>query len=263
MNEELRTKIENYLGGNMSAAEADDFNRQIESDPDLRAEVMLSAEINFHLSEQLSDSEIPDNEYSRNLKTYFQSAEAKEVKAKLDKVREEYAREGVTTNRPKFYLFAAVLTFLIITTVGMFFFRGIDSSELYTAYYSEQDVPSVVTRGDVSALKEGAAAFQKKDYQTAMEFLDEYFEGNNDINPSVYIYSGVTRLELGKEMEAISEFDKLISSNSLDSSKGLWFKALAYLKMDDIAEAKKVLETITSSSSNFNYEKAKELLAKL
>jgi len=49
----------------------------------------------------------------------------------------------------------------------------------------------------------------------------------------------------------------------LDRSKGLWFKALVYLKMDDKKSAKHTLKKITENLSNFNYTKAEKLLAEL
>ena len=263
MNDELKLKIESYLGGSMSAEEAESFSREIEMDPNLKAEVQLSADINFHLAEKALGSDIPDNEYTRTLKSYFQSDEAKEIEVKLRQVQSDYKESQDSSKRPKLYLYAAILTILIITTIGVFFFGSDTNSQLYASYYSPKDVPSIVTRGDETALNLGAAAFQNKEYAEAMKVFENYLNSEANFNPSVYIYTGLSNLELGQHTEAISEFDKLINSNSIDSSKGLWFKALAYLKMDQTEDAKQVLEIITESSNNFNYNKARELLDEL
>ena len=264
MNDELRHKIEQYLSGTMTSEEADAFSGQIEADPDLYSEVQLSAEINFHLSENLSDTAIPDNDYTRRLKEFFRSAEAKQLEAKLRKVQQEYrADQAPKSKRPNFYRYAAILTILIGATFAIMLLQGPNSADLYASYYTTKDVPSVITRGDASTLKEAAAAFQNEEYQKALELFQDYYEEEDSINPSAYIYSGLVKLELGQGEEAISDFDSLINSTALDRSKGLWFKALAYLKMDKVKDAKKVLESITESESNFNYSKAVELLEEL
>jgi len=53
------------------------------------------------------------------------------------------------------------------------------------------------------------------------------------------------------------------NSRLLDRSKGLWFKALAYLKANDKEKAIETLELIIRRPENFRYQEAKELLKKL
>jgi tetratricopeptide (TPR) repeat protein len=70
-------------------------------------------------------------------------------------------------------------------------------------------------------------------------------------------------LELENYREAIQTFDKLRNSNTLDNHKAYWYTALVYLKQNNAENAKKVLQTLVQDTSNYNYEKAIELLKKL
>ena len=55
-------------------------------------------------------------------------------------------------------------------------------------------------------------------------------------------------------------FDKVLQSQTLDSHKAYWFKALSYLKQGDTAQAIATLETLVENKGNFNYDKAQKLL---
>jgi len=55
----------------------------------------------------------------------------------------------------------------------------------------------------------------------------------------------------------------LSKSNLMDASKGLWYKALVFLKIDDKIEAEKALNQIVENETNYNFNEAKALLKKL
>ena len=264
MNPDLEFKIESYLSGRMSEDDAEAFTRQIEADPELKAEVELYAQINHHLAENLSEGEVPDNEYTRSLRSFFQSEEAKQLEATLRKVQSEYKSDnpgGGSGPQRRFLLVAAIAILLVVSAVAIRYLPGAGETDLYAAYYDKEDIPSVITRDETEGnLQKGANAYFNEDYSEALTYFDQYISEEDFVDPSVYIYTGLANLELGNTEIAIAEFDKMIESGSIDSSKGLWFKALAYVRNENIPAAKSVLEQITKSESNFNYDKAKDLL---
>ncbi|MCH9661213.1 MAG: hypothetical protein K0U54_09910, partial [Bacteroidetes bacterium] len=109
----------------------------------------------------------------------------------------------------------------------------------------------------------GVLAFQKEEYPEALQHFEVYKSKGLHLNDAVYLYSGMSHIALGDFESGHSDFDILIASNSLDASKGLWFKALAYLKANDTHKAKQMLLEILSDSSNFNTTKAQELFEEL
>lgn len=73
-------------------------------------------------------------------------------------------------------------------------------------------------------------------------------------------YIGMSYLELEQPKEAVVFFDKLYNSDSFDQSKGLWYKCLVYLKINDNVKLKNTLIKIIENPANYNYNKARELL---
>ena len=100
-------------------------------------------------------------------------------------------------------------------------------------------------------------------YKKAEQLFSEHINKQSNFNPNVVLYLGVSNLELNNYDKALLNFEKLIQSNSIDKSKGYWYKTLTYLKMDDRNLAIKELKIIVENPSNYNYNKAKELLEKL
>ncbi|WP_290702158.1 tetratricopeptide repeat protein, partial [Lacinutrix sp.] len=78
-----------------------------------------------------------------------------------------------------------------------------------------------------------------------------------------FLYLGVSQLELENYTEALKNFQKIIDSKTMDQSKGYWYKALTYLKMDDRENAIKEFEISAYSPKHFNHVEARELLKEL
>jgi len=265
MTEDLQLKIESYLGGTMPQDEVLIFEQQIESDSQLKEEVLLFMQINLHLSENDIYLSIPQNKYTQDLKAYMASDEAKEIKNTLQIANQTYKEHKVNAKRKKYLLVAATIALLIVSSIGLFFMnelKGFD--KLYAQYYTSRDLPSIIKRGEQSSsLEKGVLAFKADSLSKAMEYFNSYKNTQPKEEVAVYLYTGATQLKLNNIQKAIEQFDIVINSNSLDASKGMWFKALTYLKAKDKTKAKAVLIEISKNPSYFNHNKAKEILDKL
>ncbi len=97
-----------------------------------------------------------------------------------------------------------------------------------------------------------------------MSNFQEYINTHTEeINPLVYIYTELIYSEKNELDKAVREFQILENSNSIDSSRALWYKALTYLKFDKTTKGKEILLRILKDSTNYKYKEAKELLGKL
>ncbi len=264
MNDELRLKIEEYLGGIMSTSEATLFEQEMARNSELKEEVILQKQINHHLRDDKLNAEIPENEYTRRIRTYVKSDEAAHIKQVLKGVEKDY-KERVKKPRRKNLMVAAILIgALLLSGIGYWYTSQATPQELYASYYSTNDLPSVIQRGDKdSKLAKGAVAFQENNFELALNYFSEYIESTSELDPFVYIYIGVINMEQGNIASANMALDNAIDSNTLDSSRGLWFKALTYLKAGDTENAGLFLKKLVESTTNFNYSKAKDLLEKL
>ncbi|MEM7086273.1 MAG: hypothetical protein AAF489_08835 [Bacteroidota bacterium] len=265
MNDELQLKVEQYISGSMSASDALDFEKLMETDAALKAEVTLAKQLNFHLSGTTDDSEVPNNEYTQNLKSFMESEEAKELKETLRTVQSERRVPKFRSKKRRIiFAAAAAVVIFLISAIGLIFKTEPGTEKLYAQYYSTNDLPSVIQRGTSnSLLKQGAVAFQNENFSDALAYFEQYDASTEEPDMALYLYKGATLLELGNYYGAIQEFELAIDSQSIDASKGFWFKAMAYLKSGDVSNAKYVLSDIASHVWYYNHDKAKELLKKL
>ena len=264
MDDNLQYKIEQYLSGMMPPDEVVEFEKLIKEKPEVEKELTLFKEINHHLIGNREDYDIPDNEYSNELRSFLKGEESKEIKQGILKIGEEHTRNNRRPRRSSRLLIAASIASILFVSLGYWFFGNSSTEDLYLQYYTQEDLPSVIKRGDDhSLLEQGVLSFQDEQYRDAISYFNNYIKEQQDIDNVVYLYSGMSHLLMKHWELALQDFETMAQSNSLDASKGLWFKALVYLKMGDESKAKKQLQQITQSKSNFNYNKAVMLLKEL
>ena len=135
---------------------------------------------------------------------------------------------------------------------------------MYTAFYSENDLPSFTTRSvDVNLLSQVEKSFKADDIDVALETLNTYINTSEHVDPLSYIYKGLIYSEKGQLSEAIKQLEILENSDSLDAGKASWFEALVYLKFEDENNVELLLKAIASNPSNYKYSEAIALLDKL
>lgn len=260
MDEEIYKKIEAYLGGDMTSEEQEQFELMMSKDMELKKEVNLANEINHHLNKEswLSLKGTKNKQARNDIEDYIKSNEATEIKSSISAAGKRYKKSQYSLRRRIFIIsIAGIFTIVLLSTI--FLNQNSSTTDLYSKYYTENDLPSIVKRGSQNEfLNNGIIAFKAKKYEKAITFFEDYLKENSD--PLIYSYIGISYLELDKTKDALSSFDKLLHSVSLDKSKALWYKSLIYLRMNDKVELKKTLSSIISDSTNFNYNKAKELL---
>lgn len=265
MNDELQLKVEQYVSGSMSEFEARDFEKLMESNAELKSAVALSKQLNAHLSGTLDDSTVPKNEYTQKLRSFIESEEAQELKETLRSVQMERRVPKLRSKRRRIvFIAAAAVVIFLVSAIGLLFQTEQGTEKLFAQYYSTDDLPSVIRRGTANTLLEqGAVAFQNENYSDALAYFEEYDASTETPDMALYLYKGATLMELSNYYAAIQEFELAIDSESIDATKGFWFKAMAYLKSGDVANAKYVLTDISSHVWYYNHEKSKELLKKL
>lgn len=248
--------IEQYLSGIMAPETTLAFEKLIAENESLAKDVELLKQLDAHFSENYIS--LKNKIDTTDLDTYFRSNEAKVLKKTIENIGVTYA------SRKKFKFpvsIAASLIGLFICVAGYFQFNKHD---LYADYYTETDMPSLVSRSGTHDLSsEIIYAYQERQFSKANNLYLTYIESTTSFNENIFIYGGMTYFELNEYEKALIEFQKMRNSNSIDSSKGLWFTALVYLKKEDHNLLKETLNTIIQKKSNFNYKKAVSLLQEL
>lgn len=264
--EKYHDQIDAYLRDELSLEDKALFEQSLQNDPELLIEFKVHQELFVQMDEStwINESFTPDIEEVKEVETYFRSAEAEKLKDTIAKAQANYQKKNNSSfikNRLSLPILAAasIAIFVVLYTIN----SESSSQDLYAGYNQWQDLPSLTSRSDESQLAEGQLFFEQKKYDESYTLFKSYIEGENEVIPPVLIYSGISALELNKYKEAISYFDQLINSDTIDQSKGYWYKALVYLKQNKKQKAITILEKVTSDKNNYKYQEALEVLDKL
>lgn len=261
-------KIDDYLDGNMSKEEILIFENEILNNTELQNEVALNKEMRIQYSEQ-HWSFVDVNSAKKKIEEIENIIKSPEFEYNISGIEDasntyfegEKFNNKTKNNYKRFYVLAIAASFVLF--IGLFFLNN--NQNLYMNYNSWDNLPSLIERGvdQNKTLQDAEVAFVNKDYTAANTLYNTHILNSNTTNTNVYLYYGITQLELNQNDKALDTFDKIINSNALDSSKGFWYKTLVYLKAEDKLNAIKQLEIIVSNTENYNYNEAKKLLEKL
>ena len=257
MLEDTDLKIEQYLRGTMSSESVIVFEKLMAENKNLAKKVELQKEFFRHYNEEFNPASDQVKTVIDDLEACLRKDESKEAKNMLRRVEDQYNQK----RRFQFpRLIAASFIGLMICILGYLQF----STNLYQDYYLESDMPLMVTRGVKDNLQAAIViAYKDHKFKKANELYVDYVNSNVSFDENLYIYGGMAFLELNEFDNALIEFQKMTSSDAVDSSKGLWFSALAYIKKKDEKKTKQILNEIVSDRNNFNYQKAVNLLDEL
>ncbi len=269
--EDILAKIECYLDGNMNADELEEFENLVKSDEQLSEYIEVNRQMRLQYSNQdwgfMEDSK--DNSELNELASLFEDDKTEATKKAIIEAGEGYLSEEPTTEkkggRTKFYYAFTIAASIALLISFLLNDHGQTNNEIYLSYDGWSELPSLVERGDLEneMLMNGERAFENRNYKEAKELFGKVASSAESFNANVALYLGISQLELDEYDGALSSFQKLIESNSIDASKGYWYQGLVYLKMDDRVNAIRVFEKITADTSNYNYAEAEEILEKI
>jgi len=261
--------IHAYLSGLMSAEDTEAFKKEIEVDDELRSYFILCKELYANFNEN-DWNNLPLEQFKEEVKvyeTYYKSNTAKTIKNAITDAETYYFDN--TSKSPSNYrlLYKAIAIAAVLCAVylGYRINTTYDASGLYADYKNWEDLPSLTLRGQNNEnLVSGERYFKEQDYKKASLAFNDWIKTHPEkYNSTVFLYLGISYLEIDATDKAINIFSKVTNSESLDASKAYWYLALTYLKTEHISKAKEVLKLIIKNPSNSNFSKAKELLKKI
>ncbi|MBQ4822808.1 hypothetical protein [Aquimarina sp. MMG016] len=258
-------EIDDYLSGNMSTSEKKAFEERLDTDPALAEELILQKDMLSIYEDQEwleGDKNALKTEEAKQLKSFFESEEASDLKTTI--------REVVSENKYKpynksFWFIGIAASIALLITISLFVFKDNSYDKLYVEYIRIEEIPSLVTRGvdNNKLLEDAQLLFEEKKYQQAISIFTSYQSNNNSIEPLSYIYLGVAYLELKDFDNALNQFELLKTSNTLQSKKANWYKAMVYLKENKKRKLVNILKGILSDENNYKFKEAQKLLEKI
>lgn len=237
MNKDLL--LNNYFEGNLSNEEKQQFNELLSNDLEFKAEF----------------------EFQKKAKIAVALSEREKLKSQLKEIENSIKLKN--NNRTWLSLAASII---VILSLGFLFFWNSFSKNdnLYADFYETfPNIEAPTTRGEntLNIKSEAFFAYDSKDYKKAIELFSEIYK----IEKSDYaiFYIGLSEMELNEHKKAIDTFSLFQGdSNNNFYFYIKWYKALCYLKENDIENSKKLLNEIVKTANAFQ-SKSKELLSKL
>nr|WP_315149133.1 tetratricopeptide repeat protein [uncultured Flavobacterium sp.] len=223
MNEDHFLEFDEYIQGEMNAADKLSFEQQLKDQPELAMAFETYKELHLHLENKFGQA----NEllaFKQNLKGISKDHFKKE-------------KPKVIVFKPWYYAVAASVAVLF----GLFFLN--QNSDPAFEDYNHPETAFFTERGEADAnLKLAQDAFNAKQYKTAIPIFETILK--TDKSAEIQYFYGVSLLEVNKLPEAESVFTALKSGNSIYKNKAIWSLALSKLKQKDYKSCKELLLTI-------------------
>lgn len=240
MNEERYILFDQYLQGELTVDEKNNFEKQLSEDPELASAFESFKEMHFQLENK-----------------FGQEQEREVFKGNLTRISDKYfnkKKHKVVSLKPWYFAAAAS----VIIMFGLFFFdyKQYPNFEDYnhpeSAYFTERSVSE-------ETLKQAENDFNGKRYEKAIPLFENILKENN--SPEIKYFYGISLLQVGKYVKAETIFKELETGNSVYRDKAKWNLALSKLKQGKYKDCKEILQTISQDYED--YDEVERLLEEL
>jgi tetratricopeptide (TPR) repeat protein len=221
--------IERYIAGEMSEAEKYWFQKELEGNEKLRAEVNLwkrTDEILKNRNIMSLRNKLTEIEYQRkNIK--------QPVKGSKKTIYIRYA--------------AAFAGLILIGSIALFSGKNLSGEKIMKHYYKVYEPPTsqrAVLSGTNADFALALEFYNTHDYEKAAIFFSKVLE-NNPNDMQTVLLKGIANFEEKKYPEAKQSFGKVIDdNNNLYIDQAQWYLALCYLNTNENDKAKQLLKII-------------------
>lgn len=188
-------------------------------------------------------------------------AESPRYQAELELFRKTWKNPQTSGSKLSSWIISAVIA-LAIVAGGIFLFYTFGLPEgprLYGTYYEPYPVEKPISQASNPQLKQGLEAYQSKRYDQAIQTFEQMLAQAE--SEQVIFYLGLSYLGADRPEKAIPIFG-MISKESPLAGNTAWYKALGYLQLNKLEEAKAQLRVVENTKGSFSL-KASEVLKKL
>ena len=229
--------IERYFNEDLSKDELEFFEQEMVRDEKFKTEVTQYEYVFGGLKEARA----------RKLKGDFQKLEDQ---IHIRKPKYNFTIRGVIR-------YGAVASLAVILTVAAFNFSNvqpnIETEQVFSEYF--RPYPNVIapltrsTEISDSDLKNVMRSYDAKDYDSAIAGFDKLMT-NAELKNELLFYKGVALLAKGNPSEARDHFEMMDPTNNF-SNQRKWYLSLALVQLDEISDAKELLNEIIDDKSYF------------
>lgn len=239
---ERDTLLEKYLLGELSQEELREFNTLLENDPEFKEEFEFQTDVKRAVTAE------EDEDFMKMLSDF--DAEGIDEKPR-------------TKSFPTKWLVAASIALLAGFTYFFMANQSISTQELYAQNFEPyRNVVHPIVRGEegVDLKTKAFSAYQTGDYEKAFLLLTEL--SATDKESHNLFYRANSLIQLNRAEEAIPLLQEYMGAKDTLSDKSTWYLAMAYLQLDDMANAKKTLNSVVEEGT-YKVTEAQKLLEEL
>ncbi len=256
-------QIEKYLKGELSMVELNNFEQELATNSTLKEEVALykdvDASLNNHFRFEKEDKALKAmfNEYGKKYAVEYASDQNNtSIEQNIEHNDANKVPKRTTITRRLFPLAALAAAAALLLFLFNPFTNQVSPTQLAEQNFTPYTLETFMGGGQSDEiLKKGKKYYNGKAYDLALENFNQYL-GINANDSEVLLAKGCAEFKLHQTNNAIQTFQKIKGQASAK-----WYLALAYLKNNDVENAKAQLQSLTS---NAQYGKnAKALLKEL
>lgn len=237
------TLLEKYFSKQLSETELQEFEMRYQTDEDFKAEVDLLKDV-----QDVSEIE-DDSQFKSQLASY--ETEFQETQNSKSPLR----------SKP---LIAVAAVLLIMIGITFFLNKTPNNDQLFSTYFEPSknvSAPIVRSESNDELLSNAFITYTEADYKNAIPLFEKAFE--NTKKSELLFYKGNALLALNQTEDAIDVFKKHLSFSDALTHRSHWYLALAYIKTEQVENAKMELKTFMDSGESFKKKEAISLLKKL
>lgn len=245
-------QIEQYLAGQLSGTSLVEFENQLSKDPAFAQEV----ELHRNLADKLADSDL--HNFRNTLKQVDQKWTA--PKKQATKTRRLFSIRNMM----------AIAATVVLIVIGLQFIGSLgqaSNEQLFAQHYEpyrmllNQRNTNEATDNIAVLEQQAITLYQDNNFKDAAEVFGQL--SRQSVGRDLYdLYTGISYLSDNDPQMTIDLFSSLLEeAPPVIVQQTRWYLGLAYLKNEDQANAKKVLDQI--EPTHFKYAEAQVILSKL
>jgi len=262
----MQEKIEAYLNNTLSPDDKTDFETLMNEDKALQEEVNIYKA----LQESFNENDWHTIDKSKNkgafleIKRELKSETILDASKHIKNIERHYFKETKQHKPKRFYTIAIAASVLLCISIGLpFLFTSDGLDDYYNNYQDWETIPSLIEKGTLDESLKIETLFEAKDYNAIIKYYENNISTKNMLHPYSILKIGSAYFYTENYNKALKIFDEFIALDTLDISRGYWYKLLVYLKQENKQKVEEILKVILSNKANHNYQKAKDIADKM
>ncbi|MDF1571911.1 MAG: tetratricopeptide repeat protein [Bacteroidales bacterium] len=242
--------IQKYLDHDLTDKDMKRFEADLESSPELQADLGLYQEID----EALADTEVLS------------------FRDQLTDLRKETKKNGknakatIRFNKPWHYAATAAIALILAIGLASVLDRPLSNKDLLKKYYKPYEVAlmnrSLNDPTTETYLTKASLFYQEGDFMNAIEHFELFLENQPD-NAGAQLYLGISLYEEDRYHDAEVSLNKVVDhQDNLYVDKAEWYLGLCYLALNENERARRKFAVLASGNSD-KADEAQKLLRKI